>query len=744
MLLAVLTVAGCGGSSGKKELTAEGTAQKGLFQALEVQAFPLDETNGELGEAVEVVVTEQTFSAAIAHEQLTLFEATGTFTSEITGTPIVADMPLKVIVSPDKADLNANINIATTLIAELVLRDLRAGGGDAAALIQQHTDFINTVLGFPAGTDPTQLDFNNIAETSDMSDANLQLLIIGGGIIQLLDSDQLFAGGFQNIVDGILAAQDVGEAVAVLSVLNGLSAEIIYGLAQQYSGLNLPMLALGNNFFVWVCDPANNCQWVEITDPMVSVAGTTGWEAGGKGRIYVRINEVSTEDVVVNLSTASDTATMGEDFIGIARQVTVPAGDDTTYIDVNFIVDALPEADEQIAVSITSATPAYPVFQDTATVTIRDGISAILNNQDAAGMQLMSLNIASLCNPVINMSDAHCVQLDGTESLLAIVEGRTNIANTEIDLAADCADRGNCPQLGTNYWLVNFFLVAKDGAVTADEVPLGPYIYVFDTVQLVGEPPLSRMPLIRLTDDATLALAGDALTNGWDLELQARIGASNAIVAADPIPPLMPVPDSVLVGDTLLDIGVVYDVMPGADYGCTASQYAINAQYSQQESGLLLGLGAALGSGTICVDFDPGGPAAGPAVMVEGRLDIFGGMADPGANTTVLLPPGLYAEVTISAGAAGELTQTTPGLILAPPLPVATITNDLHSEGWPFLFRVDAFSLTHLGLELGYSNMRYVMDAGYSNQDPRSVGILYSNDIYYRGVAGHSGSLAVR
>ena len=88
MLLAVLTVAGCGGSSGKKELTAEGTAQKGLFQALEVQAFPLDETNGELGEAVEVVVTEQTFSAAIAHEQLTLFEATGTFTSEITGTVI--------------------------------------------------------------------------------------------------------------------------------------------------------------------------------------------------------------------------------------------------------------------------------------------------------------------------------------------------------------------------------------------------------------------------------------------------------------------------------------------------------------------------------------------------------------------------------------------------------------------------------------------------------------------------------
>ncbi len=740
-LFATFTLTGCG-SSGKKDLTVEGTTQKGIFTTLSVQAFPVDEANGNLGDVVDVPVTDQNFSVDLARQQVTLFEATGTFTSEITGDPIVADQPLKLILAPENANLTANINIATTLIAELVLRDLRAGGGNAAALIQKYTDFINSVLGFPAGTDPTQLDINNITDGSDMTDPNLQLLIISGGIVQLLESDQLFAGGFQNIVDGILAAADLAEAIAVMEVLNGLSANVIYQLALANSGFNLPMNVLGNNFFVFICVDVGDCQWVEVNEPMVSVAGSTSLEAGGEARIYVRLNVASTEDVVVNVVTSSDTATMGEDFIGVSRNVTVPAGDTTSFIAVNFLIDAVAEPLEDITVTMTSDTPAYPVFQGIARVTIRDAIPPNIQeqiaagiDQDATGIQVVSLDIASLCNPVVNMSVLNCLDLTGAETALAIVDGRANVANTEIDLAADCPDAANCPQLGTNFWLVNFSLIAKDNLVTVDEVPLGPYLYVRPSVQLVGDPPNPRMPLIRLTDNDTVLLANRAMANGWDLELEARIGTVNQVVAVDPVPPLIPVPDTVLVGDTLLDIGVVYEVMPGADFNCAIGQYAINAQYSQQGSGVVLG------SGTICVDFDPANAGAGPAIMAEGRLDIFGGTADPAATANVLLPPGLYAEVTFAIAGRGEGVFTLPGLFLAPPTPLVTITSDLHSEGWPFLFNVNSFSLTPAGLEIGYNDMRYVMDVGYSNQDPRSVGFLYSNDIFYRGVAGQSGTL---
>jgi hypothetical protein len=745
-IFASLFLAGCFGDSGPNELTVDGTTQKGFFEILEVQAFTVDETNGTLGEATEVTVTEQSFSVAIAAQNLTLFEASGTFTSEITGTPVVADEPLKLLLAPDTADLNANINIATTLIAERVLRDLENGGVvDVGALIQQHTDFINIVLGFPAGTDPANLDFNDITDGSDMTDPNLQLLILGGGIVELLSNDQLFAGGFGNIVNGIVAAQSIEEAIAVMSVLNGLSANAIYALALQYSGFDLPLNVLGNNFFIWVCDVDNNCQWLEVTEPLVSVSGSSGWEASGTLSLYVRLNEVSTADVVVNLVTASDTATMGEDFIGVSRRVTVPAGQLTVNVEIDLIIDALPEANEDILISIQSLTEAYPVFQGEARARIWDREWAGLVDQDAAGLLLMSLKVAALCNPVTNMSDANCVPLNGAEMSLPIVAGRTSIAATEIDLAADCADSAlaTCPVLETNVWLVDFFLVAKDNAGTAvGEVALGPYLYLKDTVQLEIEDPLPRTPLIRLTDDATLALGSDAMMNSWDLTLEARIGTTNQIVDDDPIPPFMAVPDSVQVGDTLLDIGSVFDVMPGADFACTFGQYAINAQYSQP------GIPTIIGSGTICVDFDIGGAGAGPANMVSDRLDIVGGSADPANSTIVYLPPGLYSTYTLviqrppEDGGPLTIKQTVPFIPIGPAA-IGTVTVELHSEGWPFVFIPDAFSLTPAGMEIGYSDMRYVMDVAYSNQDPRSLGLLYSNDIYYRGVEAQSGALTL-
>ena len=727
-------LAACSSSSDQDAtLAVDGTAQKGLFEILEVEAFPVDGSNGELGAPEDVTVTDQNFSVAIAHQQLTLFEAGGTFTSEITGESIIADEPLKLILSPDTVDVNANINIATTLVAELVLRDLRIGGvTDIDALIEQHTEFVNQVFGFPPGTDPSQLDFNLITDGSDMTDPNLQLLIISGGIVELLTGDQLYAGGFQAILDGILAAQSVDEAVAVLDVLGGLSANAIFRLAQEYSGFDLPMVVLSNDFYVYNCGDSGSCNWQEVTDPLVSVSGTTAWEAGGKARLYVRLNEMSTEDVVVLLETTSDTATQGEDFIGIVRQVRVPAGQMTVAVDVDLIIDGIVETTEELAVAITSQTDAYSVFQGNSTARIRDGASSSFDLQDATGMQIVSLDLKALCNPVVNMGEANCTSLTGQESMLGIVDGRVNLADVEIDLAADCTDPTNCPQRGRN-WLVNFYLVAKDNGSMVGEVPLGPYVYTFNSVQLASDPPLPRMPLIRLTDDASLVLAGDAELNSWSLELEARLGAVNTIAAAETVPALMEVPGSVLVGDTLLDIGVVYDVMPGVDHGCTQAQYAIDAQYLQPGSPYVLG------TGTMCVDFDPADTTS-PAVMAESRLDLFGGTAPADARVNLVLPSGLVTHVEIDVGFA-RLETSGESLSLFPTNPAATVVTELHAHGWPFVIIPNAVALTTDGIEISYSDMRYVMDVGYSSQDPRSTGILYSNDIFYRGVSGQGGTL---
>ncbi len=748
LLFAALVLNGCGGGSGggrgggggggggsgnSNNVTIVGTAQKGLFQILDVQAYPVTASNGTLGTAVTVPVSGQSFSVDVATTQLTLFEASGTFSSEISGDPITADKPLMAIIAPGTANRTANINIATTLVAELVLRDLRNGGGNAATLIAQHSSFINSVFGFPAGTDPTQLDFNKIAATSDILDANLQLLIISGGIVQMLDGDQLYAGGFQSIVDGILAATNVEEAIAVLSAMNGLSAETIYALAQQYSGFNLPTLVLGNTFYVWICDAASSCQWLEVTEPMVSVANASAWESDGKARVFIRVNRVSSAAMTIELELASDSATSGDDFVGQHRAVTVPAGQSSVFVDVDLIIDAIAESTERLQVTIAPGIDSYPVFQGTANVAIYDGVKPTLDtpdSRDAAGLAL-SISVDSVCNPVVNMGPANCLSLDGTQPLLGVVDGRTSVAKTQVDVVGDCTALGKCRVS----WIVDFFLVAKDGVAAAGEVPLGAFVYPPNKVHLAGSTISLPMPLVRLTDDGSLALMNEAGTNGWDLELEARIGTTNTVSAANPLPTVMTVPDTVLVGDVLLEIGVVNDVMPGADYGCASGQYAINAQYAQP------GAPSILGSGTLCVNFAAGGAGAGPAVMVEGRLDVFGGTADAGMSTTLFLPPGLYGQTTITVPGAGEVVDTAPALPLYPAGSSAAISSLLHSNGWPFLFHVNALSLTPDGIEIGYDGMHYVMDAGYSSQDPRSLGILYSNDIIYRGVDGQSGSL---
>ena len=107
--------------------------------------------------------------------------------------------------------------------------------------------------------------------------------------------------------------------------------------------------------------------------------------------------------------------------------------------------------------------------------------------------------------------------------------------------------------------------------------------------------------------------------------------------------------------------------------------------------------------------------------MVEGRLDIYGGAAVYNELIEYGLPTELYSELELEISDRTLPYGTEPHLVFGPTQGAVKVTNFLHREGWPFLFEIDRVTLTPTGVELGYNDMRYVQDVGYSSQDPRAL-----------------------
>jgi len=753
-LCASLVLAGCGGSGDDYEfpepppgppppttITISGTVQKGLFDDLDVSAFGFDDGTGDFSDPIEATVTDQDFSVEVESGQLTLLEATGSFTSEFTGETVVLDEPLLALVDAGTEDIDANINLATTLSAELALQDLTTTELSASDLIDQQDALVGDVLGFPEGTDPSQLDFNDITEDSDLTDPSLSLLIYSGGIVQQLESDQLFAGGFGDLLEDFLVAESLEEAQSALNLLSGLSATNIYDAAAQNSGYELPPNPFGGvDTPILTCIADGTCDWQSAPAQSISVGGNTVWEASGRAAFVIRLGEAAIEPVTIQVRTQSATATVDEDFLDGTSEITIPVGRSSFPVSTDLVIDALAEGTEDIAVTITSDSSTYSVYQGSSTLRIRDGAPSSLDNQDAADIQVLSFTLDQLCVPGANPVGDDCVDLTGQEAGLGLIDGEVTLGDTTLDLAADCSDPSNCPSQSSD-WRVDFYLVARDSVGTRGEVPLGPYIYDRRSLQLIGTQPAPRGALVRLDDIAAVTLASDASANGWDLELEARIGSesANQVAEAIALPSLLRVPDTVLVGDTEVDILAVTEVVPGADAGCSQSQWAITGNYGSAAAP------AGLGSGTLCVDFNPAA-AATPAVMVEGELALFEG--GPLDLVFYVLPEGLNQITTLadSLGRVAPTVTTSPFLALLPPAALSgqEATYELHAPGWPIAFRIARFALTPEGVSLDYDNIRYIHDVGYSDEDPRAQGGgLYSNDAFYRGVVDRSGQSPV-
>ena len=154
----------------------------------------------------------------------------------------------------------------------------------------------------------------------------------------------------------------------------------------------------------------------------VSIASTTnGDEAGPVNGVFtVTQTGVSSTDTVVSYSVGG-TATSGSDFTALSGTVTIAAGDTTATITVPVTDDALVEATETIALTLTGITASDPQI-------ILDPVTANLTD---------SINIADNDSAIITVEDVTVNEADGT---LTFVITTDSLIDISIDISVSYTD----------------------------------------------------------------------------------------------------------------------------------------------------------------------------------------------------------------------------------------------------------------------------------------------------------------
>ena len=99
-------------------------------------------------------------------------------------------------------------------------------------------------------------------------------------------------------------------------------------------------------------------------------------DAQGIARFPVMLTAPALDTVTVDYATANGTAVSPDDYQAVSGTLTIPAGTDASFIDVQVVDDALAEGDESFTLELLSVTNAALVM-NSATGTIRDDESGI-------------------------------------------------------------------------------------------------------------------------------------------------------------------------------------------------------------------------------------------------------------------------------------------------------------------------------------------------------------------------------
>ena len=771
--ISVININTGSGGAGSKKILLKGVVQKGLFTKLNVNAYLIDDSNGKKGSALPVVVNNQEYFVQLDPSKTVLVEANGTFTNEVDGKPVNVDSPLKVLVGVGNQNVIANINLLTTLVSDRVINHLAgplssldsilnqqnpvnalAGLQQAVnassplsfnELVQQEESVVSAMFGLSQGAELDQLDYRNIKAGMGVTDPNVQLLLLSAGIMETIQGDNLFEGGFDKIARDVSAissnATELDTVVPALGVLNGLDARGVYSEVVSNSNYGyLPPLSF-DGAPVLSCLASRSCSWgIPQESATIAVSSRATYEAEGKIKLLVTLGKPSSSTVKLHIYSESDTAIDGADYLGVDEIVTFVAGNTSTAVYLDLVVDHDIEPDEIIKLSIESLTSSYSVDQSTISLSILDGAPAGFENQDSSKVLVDTLSVDFLycesggCSAIppskIEKIITNTNAIFGSQLVydpnasIGLVDGKNLLIDVKVGIV--CVDSLNCP-VHSKDLLVDLYLVAKDSSnAQKDELSLGQFLYDKDETQ--GEQDAS---IVDLSGSAVNLLAKNATQNGWILEVEARLKSpiKSRSVA---IPSLVPLPSIIVLKDgTEVTLHSVMGVSNPSSVGCQNGQVGILGLY-----GLPSNYHVPFGDenseisafGNFCVDLDLQDPMVNPAVAVDGQLEVpFG----------VKLPRGMaWRAVSLNAG----LPIMSPFLqLLSPNFPYY-----LHYQGWPVEFKTNKAYVSFRGVEISYSDMRYVGDVGYSDQDPRSKKQLFSNDIYFSKVAGESGIIQLK
>lgn len=598
-----------------------GVVEKGRFSELSVRASSFSATR-ERGEPVLATITAdgQGYQVDLEATELVLLEAEGSFTSEFDGSTIVLDQPLLAVVDvrAGTTQFASNINIATTLEASWILAQGETFDGTTDALLDAGSDLLNASLGFPDGTDAGTLSYSGIDSTSTVADPDLQLLLLSAALVGSLDdSGQLFAGGFDSIVQDFSRAASVEQAVATFGVLDGFSSQQLYDQVLVFGGYDLPLLTFPDLEILGCLAQAGSCSWETESDPSlnyITVSSPTVREADGALLAYIRFSQPTAAPVSLILSTTDETATGGLDFVARNELIEVPVGTTQIPVPVPLVIDALAESDETFTIDVQTGFAGYAVRRP-GLVTILDVLPVLPERRTD------QLTVVELC--VLGSGTAGALTLgacDGATVGGGFVNEPDAALAASLDLAAACGGSATCPPRDDD-WLVEFFLVADEGGRPREERALGTYIYPVGALQDAGRPADARSFLLSLAGATTSELAEQAFLAGWTLRLEARIAGAPVLAASAPAGEVLFVPAEIRAGDSTIQIAEVIALDPDGGAVCEGGRgYRLEAGFVVGE---LPGLAQPIVAyGEVCVALEEFAPGQSRVVLTTGNIDL--------------------------------------------------------------------------------------------------------------------------
>ena len=638
-------------------------------------------------------------------------------------------------------------NLSLLLASTAVLQTMQGGQFDAASLVDLPTVISGSEL-LPVNTvlpgDIVLVDGSTILAGQLLPEDIVVASVPASTGNASRQVTQFYADGFDAVMNSVLGAATPAAAASELAMLNAVFAADLYQLARSNSGYTfLPDLNL-NPGMALNCSANGGCTWLQPASPSILVSALDTYEAYGYINVKVMLNRAltGTDEVNVELSTVAQSATPGEDYFPIKKQLRFSAGTSTIVTQIPVLIDDINEPDETLAIEITTDSTVYSLASSRLDVRILDGAPPYLQNPDSQNIEIGSFSVRELCDQT--------GQCDFYTSL-GLVDGAINRLRAEVDLAAACTDPANCPEQGSD-WLLDIFMVARDAqGVSQEEQRVAQYVYNRDSVQLQNDPPLVRQPYLALSSSQLATLVDMANTAGQSLYFEVRLAGAAKRLTAQFAKPVYLLPASVIAGGLDLPLSSVSNVTPGNGSVCPAGDLLVTGEYALP--GVPVPAGPAGGpvppgsadtatlvrprvSGSLCLTPDSNDPLAPATVSGDLSLPVTSGL---------YLDDGSYVRIKAVVRATGEsmVVYSMPLALAFPATPMLSFDLEtwLHHEGWPLEFKLDSIRLGAGGLSLAYSDIRYVQQRNYSSQDPRFNSLPASNDIYYSQVSAQNGAL---